>query len=43
MAAKARMRRELELEKKKLAEAQALAQRYSEPTEVVKGISALFL
>ncbi|KAH3892776.1 UBX domain-containing protein 6-like [Dreissena polymorpha] len=36
MAAKARMRRELELEKKKLAEAQALAQRYSEPTEVVK-------
>ena len=36
MAAKARMRRELELEKKKEQEAMALAQKYSEPQEVVK-------
>lgn len=36
MAAKARMRRELELEKKKEQEAIALAQKYSEPQEVVK-------
>lgn len=36
MAAKARMRKELELEKKKEQEAMALAQKYSEPQEVVK-------
>jgi len=36
MAAKARMRREMEQEKKKQEEAERLAAKYSEPKEIVK-------
>ena len=36
MAAKARMRREMEQERKKQEEAERLAAKYSEPKEIVK-------